>query len=230
MSDVDNENAELPEQPRPAAAEPEPPVPAIEPEPARPRRVGLGLPMAALIVPVLAGCVLFFVTSEVPSWIISGGTVVVSALLLAIDARRLGNIDLKGKRREPATVCCGDRSDVGCRLPYSFAPGNVLVVDCRFPFTFFRRREFGGPNLVIPGDPGCPLLCWQSVPARNVDSGDVCRRATAAKPCNCSIGLCVRACREARFNPSMGTARSAMMRWRTAVAVNASCIPTREIS
>jgi hypothetical protein len=100
-----------------------------------PPRIGLGLPVIALILPVVAGSILLFNTSFVSALAISGATVVVSSLLLAIDAGRLGKFDLKGKRRESAPLLF-----VGmCAL--------WIVV---YPLVFFRRRHFCGPNLGVP--------------------------------------------------------------------------------
>ena len=105
------------------------------PEPPRPRDVGVGLVVAALALPVLAGGVLLFVTSFALSLAISGGTVLVSALLLAIDASRLGRIDLKGRQAESAVILF-----VGMCLLW-------IVV---YPIAFFRRKRFEGPNLGVP--------------------------------------------------------------------------------
>ena len=95
-------------------------------------RTGLGLVGIALILPVLSGAVLFFVTSF---WLvlgISAATVIASGAFVAIDARRLGNVDLEGRVRESAGFLF-----VGMCLLW-------IVV---FPIAFFRRRHFGGPNL-----------------------------------------------------------------------------------
>jgi len=99
-----------------------------------PPRIGLGLPVVALILPVVAGSILLFSTSFVFALAISGATVVVSSLLLAIDAGRLGKIDLKGKRRESA--------------PLLFVAMCALWIVV-YPLVFFRRRHFGGPNLGV---------------------------------------------------------------------------------
>jgi len=105
------------------------------PEPPRSRTVGVGLPLVALILPVLAGCVLLFVTSIGLGLAISGATVIGTWLLLAIDAHRLGKIDRRGRKRESAGVLLLEM----CLLWIAF-----------YPLTFYRRRHFGGPNLTIP--------------------------------------------------------------------------------
>jgi hypothetical protein len=105
------------------------------PEPPRPPRTGLALPVAALILPIVAGSVLLFVTSFAPALAISAATVLGSSLLLAIDAGRLGRTDLKGRRRESATL---------------LFLGMCLLWIVVYPLAFFRRRHFGGPNLAIP--------------------------------------------------------------------------------
>src|SRR5262245_30761905 len=98
------------------------------PEPLRSPRIGPALPVAALILPVVAGSVLLFVTSFGLVLAISAATVVGSSLLMAIDASRLGRTDLKGRRREsPAVLFLGM-----CLL--------WIVV---YPLAFFRRRHFG---------------------------------------------------------------------------------------
>src|SRR3954465_1532363 len=110
----------------------ESPVECLEPAPSV--RAGIGLAALALLLPVLAGSVLFFVTSAGVAFGISLGTVFLSALLLAIDARRLGNVDLDGRRRESATAL--------------FA-GMIALWIVFYPLVFFRRRHFGGPNLGV---------------------------------------------------------------------------------
>ena len=85
------------------------------PEPPGRRHVGMGLAVAALVVPVLSGIVLLLVTSFVAALAIALGTVLVSSLLLAIDARRLGRIDLKGRYQGSEVMlfvgmCCERRS------------------------------------------------------------------------------------------------------------------------
>ena len=107
-------------------------------EPAEPRsssHTGVGLVAAALILPVLAGTALFFVTSFALALGISAATVIASAALVAMDARRLGNVDQTGRVRESAGL---------------LFVGMVLLWIVVYPLAFFRRRHFGGPNLAIP--------------------------------------------------------------------------------
>src|SRR3990172_4435660 len=106
-------------------------------EPAEPRsssHTGVGLVAAALILPVLAGTALFFVTSFALALGISAATVIASAALVAMDARRLGNVDQTGRVRESAGL---------------LFVGMVLLWIVVYPLAFFRRRHFGGPNLAI---------------------------------------------------------------------------------
>jgi hypothetical protein len=105
------------------------------PAPPRPGRVGIGLVAVALTLPVLAGVVLLFVTSFGLALAISSATVLMTSLLVAIDAGRLGNVDLMGRQRESAG--------------FLFL-GMCLLWIVVYPFAFFRRRHFEGPNLAIP--------------------------------------------------------------------------------
>jgi len=106
-----------------------------EPLPPPIRHVGVGLVAAALVLPVLAGTILFFVTSFAIALGISAATVIASAALVAMDARRLGNVDLTGRVRESAGL---------------LFVGMILLWIVVYPLAFFRRRHFGGPNLAIP--------------------------------------------------------------------------------
>jgi hypothetical protein len=105
------------------------------PEPRPPQQIGIGLAVAALVLPLLTGCVLFFVTDLVSSMALSGATVLVTALLLSIDAGRLGSVDLEGQPRISAGALFF---------------GMVLLWIVFYPFAFFRRSHFGGPNLGVP--------------------------------------------------------------------------------
>ena len=95
----------------------------------------IGFAIAALGVPLLSGCILLFVTSFAPILAISVVTVIVSSVLLAIDAGRLGNIDLKGRNQ-------------GSALLLFFGICSIWIIG--YPIAFFRRKHFGGPNLGIP--------------------------------------------------------------------------------
>ena len=99
------------------------------------RRVGSGLVIAALILPMVAMPVLLLAHADLSVIGISLAIVVSSALLVAIDAYRLGNVEPTGRKSEPAIIlflgmCCMW----------------VLV----FPYAYFRRRRFQGPDLRIP--------------------------------------------------------------------------------
>ncbi len=65
-------------------------------------RGGLSLAIASLILPVLSGVLLIFVTAFPVALGINVATVFATAVLVAIDASRLGKVDLKGRRREHA--------------------------------------------------------------------------------------------------------------------------------
>ncbi len=95
-------------------------------------RSGLGLIIAALILPVVSGVVLCFVTSFFVALGISAATVISTAALVAIDARRLGEVDSKGRQRESAGL---------------LFVGMVLVWIIVYPIAFFRRSAYSGPNL-----------------------------------------------------------------------------------
>jgi len=101
-------------------------------EPPTTARLGLGLVGVALILPVLSGVLLCFVTSFPVALGISAATILATAALVAIDASRLGKVDLKGRQRESAGVLF-----VGMCLLW-------IVV---YPVAFFRRSAFGSPNL-----------------------------------------------------------------------------------
>ncbi len=59
-------------------------------------RGGLSLAIASLILPVLSGVLLIFVTAFPVALGINVATVFATAVLVAIDASRLGKVDLKG--------------------------------------------------------------------------------------------------------------------------------------
>ncbi len=105
------------------------------PAPKPSRRVGNGLVAVALILPVIAAVVLMFVTSFGLALAISGATVVLSSVLVALDAHRLENVDLTGRTRESAIIL--------------FLGMCALWIGV-YPYAFFRRRKFGGPDLFVP--------------------------------------------------------------------------------
>ncbi len=100
--------------------------------PPRTEVVGVSLIAVSLILPVLAGVVLLFVTSFGIALAISAATVLASSVLVAFDARSLGNVDLQGRQRESAGV---------------LFLGMCLLWIIVYPFAFFRRQHFAGPNL-----------------------------------------------------------------------------------
>ena len=124
--------------------------------PAKPR-LGLGLVGIALILPVLSGVLLCFVTSFPFALSISAATVIATAALVAIDASRLGKVDLKGRQRESASLLF-----VGMCLLW-------IVV---YPVAFFRRSAFSSPNLgfvaliVAAFFLGGPFVASMVLPAR----------------------------------------------------------------
>lgn len=138
MSDVNAENIESTEPPTTA-------------------RLGLGLVYLALILPVLSGILLCFATSFSVAFGISAATVVATAALLAIDASRLGKVDLKGRQREGAGLLF-----VGICLLW------VVV----YPIAFFRRSAFSRPHLgfvalfVAAFFLGSPYIVSMIIPAR----------------------------------------------------------------
>lgn len=97
--------------------------------------VGFGLAAAALILPVLAGIVLLFLRSFGVALAISAATVLVTAILLSIDAYRLDKVEPPKQKRESAGL---------------LFLGMILLWIVFYPYAFFRRKRFGGPNLVIP--------------------------------------------------------------------------------
>jgi hypothetical protein len=100
------------------------------------RRGGSGetLAVLALLVPLLAqGFALAcgFESSAI-GMALGVGTVVITALVLALDAALLGNIDLQGTRRSG---------------PGAVFVGIIVLWIVYYPAAFFRRRHFGQPNL-----------------------------------------------------------------------------------
>jgi len=96
---------------------------------------GIGLAATAFVLPILAAIVLCFVASFWTALGISAATVVVTAIMLAIDAGRLVRSNpTKQNGESPGLLLLG-------------MLGLWIVF---YPFAFFRRRRFGGPNLAIP--------------------------------------------------------------------------------
>jgi hypothetical protein len=101
-------------------------------ESTRKPRPGLVLVGIALILPILSGVLLCFAPTVAFAIGISAVTVILTAALVAVDAKRLGRIDLKGRQRESAGLLF-----VGMCLMW-------IVV---YPVAFFRRSAFCSPNL-----------------------------------------------------------------------------------
>ncbi len=99
--------------------------------PAMPRS-GLGLVSVALILPIISGVMLCFVASFPVALGISTAMVFTTAALVAIDASRLGKVDLKGRKRESAGL---------------LFVGMLALWIVVYPLAFFRRSAFIAPNL-----------------------------------------------------------------------------------
>ena len=94
-----------------------------------------GLAIAALILPLIAGSLLFFVESLALSLLISLTTTVTTAVLLAVDAYRLGRTT--SAARQPDS-------------PAALLLGIILIWIVVYPLAFFRRSRIGGPHLGLP--------------------------------------------------------------------------------
>jgi len=84
---------------------------------------------------LLAGSLLFFVESLALSLLISGMTTVTTAVLLAVDAYRLGRANPAA--RQPDS-------------PAALLSGMILIWIVVYPLAFFRRGRIGGPHLGLP--------------------------------------------------------------------------------
>ena len=120
----------------------------------------------ALAVPVLAAVGECFVESLWLAMALSFAAVVVTSILIYIDALRLGSRDSHGvERTSPGMLLFG---------------GVLLWIVC-YPMAFFRRRHYGGPNLgwvsllvaaIFAGLPmGLSLVIPRALPA--CDSSEV---------------------------------------------------------
>jgi hypothetical protein len=113
---------------------------ATEP-PARDVKINLGsggefCVVLALLLPVIVQCIFLFrdIDSVAVEFALVFGTVVVTAILLGIDAASMGRIDLNGQPRE----------GVG-----GVVAGVILLWFIFYPAAFFRRRHFGRPNFGV---------------------------------------------------------------------------------
>src|SRR5260370_1265879 len=95
---------------------------------------GETLAVLALLLPLVAQGVVL--ACRFDSWgiemALGWGTVVVTALVLAVDAAFLGTIDLQGTPRSS---------------PIALFFGLLIIWIVCYPVAFFRRRHFGRPNL-----------------------------------------------------------------------------------
>ena len=94
---------------------------------------GESLAVTALVIPLLASAISFLVPMEFTAahLAISCSALLVTIVLLTIDALWLGRIDLKGTKRENA---------------FALFAGMVLFWMIFFPLAYFRRRHFGKTN------------------------------------------------------------------------------------
>ena len=95
---------------------------------------GETLAVLALLLPVMAQALALAwrFDSMGIEMALSWGTVIVTAVLLAVDAALLGSIDMKGTQRSG---------------PGALFLGMLLLWIVCYPVVFFRRRHFGRPNL-----------------------------------------------------------------------------------
>jgi hypothetical protein len=103
--------------------------------PERLRTVGLTIPLLALSAPTIGALGCFYVASSELSFLglgIGAAVVVATALLLTIDVARLGTYDRTGAAHSGWDA---------------MLLGMLLLWIVFFPYVFFRRRHYAGPNL-----------------------------------------------------------------------------------
>ena len=106
---------------------------------------------------LVSGVLLCFVTSIPVAIGLSAAMIIATAALVAIDASRLGRVDLKGQKRESAIMLF-----VGMLVMW-------IVV---YPIAFFRRSAFVAPNLgflslfVAALSVSMPFVASMLIPAR----------------------------------------------------------------
>ena len=110
-------------------------------------RTGPGLALIALVLPILAGIALWFIDSFIPAAAICGGMVLLTAVLLTVDAYRLGTIDKYGRRRES---------------PILLFIAMILLWILGYIAVYFRRGQFGGPRLGLLSIGAA--LCFVAIP------------------------------------------------------------------
>lgn len=95
-----------------------------------------GLAIVALILPVVAGSLLFFVSSTAQALILSYATVVVTTILLAIDAGRF-RIQSPGERKHETPT-------------FVFLAGMLLFWGIGYPVVYYLRGKIVRPRLMVP--------------------------------------------------------------------------------
>src|SRR5262245_10815366 len=108
------------------------PIPDEFQEPETKAAPGAGLVLLALIIPIVAGILLCFVTTIGESLTVGFTMVGLTSVLVYLDALRLNEGDPAGKNHTPTIALL-----IGMV---------VLWVVC-FPYAYFRRRHFASPNL-----------------------------------------------------------------------------------
>jgi hypothetical protein len=111
----------------------EPEAPPESPSEPAPAARGDALAVVALVIPPVAAGVLLACRTDSLAfvWAVSFGAVGLTALLLAVDAGRLGSVDRTGRYRGGAG---------------SLFVGMILLWVVFYPVAYFRRRHFGRPN------------------------------------------------------------------------------------
>jgi len=93
-----------------------------------------GIAMAALILPVVAGSLLFFVSSTAQAIAISYGTIAITTILLAIDAGRF-RVQLPGERKHETPT-------------FVFLAGMLLFWGIGYPVVYYLRGKIVRPRLM----------------------------------------------------------------------------------
>lgn len=99
---------------------------------------GNAIAVVALLLPVLAGSVLFFITSTLVATSIAASMVLSTAILMTVDASRLATVDLQGRAKE--------------------STWSIFLVMCAFwvigfPYAFCQRQRFRNPRLGLVSVP-----------------------------------------------------------------------------
>lgn len=103
-------------------------------EPAPTPRPGIALVTIALLVPVFGAIAELFAETFLEGLIVAGASVLISAILVYIDALQIGNIDAKGKKQT---------------APVIMLIGMFLLWIVYFPWSFVRRSRITSPNLSL---------------------------------------------------------------------------------